>query len=724
MTYRGWRLGNWILMTKLRRMDLEDKLLTKASGVQSLSSSVHSTPEKNGHSDDASRSPELLHEFVKYGPRKDLARTCSDREKKQSASSKSKMIEQFKTSNKSSKKQEQKKTASSLYNNSSLKKQPRKGDNPTRFPKPDDSSDFGCSTSWICKNSACRARMSLDDAFCKRCSCCICHLFDENKDPSLWLECASEFGVGYSCGLSCHIECALQRKKVGVVNLGQLMQLDGSYCCTWCGKVSDVLGSWKKQLVAAKDARRVDILCYRVLLSYRLLDGTSKFKEMHEIVSEAKEKLEMEVGPLNEISSTMHHRGIVSRLSVANDVQNLCSLAIRKTDDLLDIEPNQEKCRRGTSLPAACRFIFQNVTCSSVVIVLVELSNSSSENIRGYKLWYFKSRDEKEASEPMTVLSRSQKRIMISNLQPCTEYTFEVVSYTESGDLGHSVAKCFTKSIEIIHKNSVPGVIPHCQNGNSNGGQSPQKESEPTTGVQSSEFKVRDLGKVLQVALAQEQDCAEGLTAGGVEKSCGASETKKPEMKEQFPCGSRGCLDLNVASVPDLNEALIPPFEDSRDGDNDCVVSHDIEKDSQTRSRVSSDSQIWVHAPAIDSQLQPCRKRLTSTNEETHDCDSALIDNSLSGVSNGSGGLDENFEYCVKMIRWLECEGHIDKEFRLKLLTWYSMRSTEQERRVVSTFVQTLIDDPSSLAAQLIDSFSDIISSKRPCHSHSKGVWP
>ncbi|TYK26662.1 ethylene receptor ETR1 [Cucumis melo var. makuwa] len=61
----------------------------------------------------------------------------------------------------------------------------------------------------------------------------------------------------------------------------------------------------------------------------------------------------------------------------------------------------------------------------------------------------------------------------------------------------------------------------------------------------------------------------------------------------------------------------------------------------------------------------------------------------------------------------LEREYYI-KDFRLKLLKWFSLRSTEQERRVVNTFVQTLIDEPSSLVGQLIDSFSNIISCQKP----------
>lgn len=103
---------------------------------------------------------------------------------------------------------------------------------------------------------------------------------------------------------------------------------------------------WKKQLSLAKDARRVDVLCYRIYLSYRLLDGTSKYKDLHQIVQEAKTKLETEVGPVNGVSAKMA-RGIVSRLPIAGDVQKLCSLAIEKADSWLAIAPTVNPDSRG-----------------------------------------------------------------------------------------------------------------------------------------------------------------------------------------------------------------------------------------------------------------------------------------------------------------------------------------------------------------------------------------
>lgn len=78
----------------------------------------------------------------------------------------------------------------------------------------------------------------------------------------------------------------------------------------------------------------MDILCYRIALSYRLLDGTCKYKELFEIVGDAKAKLETEVGSIDGVSARMA-RGIVSRLSISADLQRLCSLAIEKADSWL-----------------------------------------------------------------------------------------------------------------------------------------------------------------------------------------------------------------------------------------------------------------------------------------------------------------------------------------------------------------------------------------------------
>lgn len=83
----------------------------------------------------------------------------------------------------------------------------------------------------------------------------------------------------------------------------------------------------------AKDARRVDALCFRVSLSHKLLSSSEKYQSLHAIVDDVLKKLEAEVGPLNGIPNMA--RGIVNRLSVGAEVQKLCANAITDLDSML-----------------------------------------------------------------------------------------------------------------------------------------------------------------------------------------------------------------------------------------------------------------------------------------------------------------------------------------------------------------------------------------------------
>ena len=86
--------------------------------------------------------------------------------------------------------------------------------------------------------------------------------------------------------------------------------------------------------MAAKDTRRVDILCYRVSLGQKLLIGTEKYRKLSEIVDEVVKKLEAEVGPLTGVPVKMG-RGIVNRLSSGPEVQKLCSSSVELLDKML-----------------------------------------------------------------------------------------------------------------------------------------------------------------------------------------------------------------------------------------------------------------------------------------------------------------------------------------------------------------------------------------------------
>ncbi|KAL3577071.1 hypothetical protein D5086_022354 [Populus alba] len=172
----------------------------------------------------------------------------------------------------------------------------------------------------ICENAACGATLSPGDAFCKRCSCCICHYYDDNKDPSLWLTCGSDSLGKRSCGLTCHLICALKDERTGIMKTGCHSKLEGSFYCASCRQVNELMRNWRKQLLVAKEARRVDVLCQRVLLGYRMLTGTEQYKEMQKSMETALQLLKNELGPLDLVCSKMA-RGIVNRLSCGAEIQ-------------------------------------------------------------------------------------------------------------------------------------------------------------------------------------------------------------------------------------------------------------------------------------------------------------------------------------------------------------------------------------------------------------------
>lgn len=341
------------------------------------------------------------------------------------------------------------------------------------------------------------------------------------------------------------------------------------------------------------------------------------------------------------------------------------------------------------------------------MLVLKEAVSSQNHAIKGYKLWYWNSREPPYTGEP-SVFPKDQRRILISNLQPCTEYSFRIISFTEEGELGHSESKIFTKSVEIICKNK--------ENGAEGCSSSAKRAGKRQNGMLSG-FQVRHLSNVLQKAQANENGCCKDE----IEDSCDQSDSMIPG-KDQVPCGASRKLDLNETSVPDLNAEVVMPTECCRD-ENGCSSR----KNTLTKSNGCGDSETFAEghvgeAPVMESQSQS-HKQTSDLEQETCADDSKLAAVSPRLFSRRLGQLDDNYEYCVKIIRWLECSGHIEKDFRMKFLTWFSLRSTEQERRVVITFIRTLLDDPSSLAGQLLDSFEEIVASKKPRTGFCTKLW-
>ncbi|KAI9200143.1 hypothetical protein LWI28_003348 [Acer negundo] len=451
----------------------------------------------------------------------------------------------------------------------------------------------------VCQNVACKAALSLDDPFCKRCSCCICHQYDDNKDPSLWLTCGYDSSNEIdTCGMSCHLECALKDEKAGIAKIDRSTKLDGSFYCVSCGKINGLMRTWKKQLLVAKETRRVDVLCLRISLAHKILLRTELYKELQKKVETALCILTNEVGPLNLLCTKMA-RGIVNRLSCGVEVQKLCSSAVEAFDSMFVVDHVEKK------EPASCQIQFEESSPTSVTVVL-EYDDNLLKDVAGCRLWHRKSAVKDYPDKPTYIVLRPQKRFLITDLDSSTEYFCKVSLFESTGVVGVWEAKWITSA---------------------------------SSGSFVKAFNI-DRKKENTLA-AQIHSKVESTNSSNI----------KSTFSEHLPKLPLSLVDVNKNKDKGLSPKSISP---STPGKSDGMRE----------------------VPGLG-----CEKR----SEES------------------------NYEYSVRVVKWLEREGHIEEYFRVKFLTWFSLKATMHERRVVSVFVDAFIDDPPSLAGQLIHTFMEEI---------------
>ncbi|GJX82053.1 VIN3-like protein 2 [Tanacetum coccineum] len=454
----------------------------------------------------------------------------------------------------------------------------------------------------LCKNSACRAKLSQDVAFCKRCSCCICHRYDDNKDPSLWLVCSSDPPFqGNSCGMSCHLECALKDEKSGIPNDGKSKGLDGSFYCLSCGKLNDLLGQ-------------------------KLLVGTLHYQKLHDIVNEAIEKLEADVGPLTGLP-VKQARGIVNRLSSGQEIQKLCASALEHLDSVL----SYTKCNDPSVVTPIVKF--GNICPTSISVILGSGDQSFNDNnlkTHRYIMWHRRAEDTDYPTKPTcTLFAPSSTKFLLAGLTPSTQYVIKVVHFESTRELD---------SKEISFQTS-----------------DDNEKSPPTN----------------------------------------SSSLSDP------------------SSVEDENNNIVNNQKDKEVGVN--IDELDIIKKS-SRNDEGSEKDFDPFAPtnSVKLPITPCKTeslRDANVTRKARTKASKKILNSRSDEELDESN-DRDFGYYVKVIRLLECKGHIDTGFRKKFLTWYSLRASDQEVRIVKVFVDNFMEDPASLAGQLVDTFSEVVTNK------------
>ncbi|XP_019256098.1 PREDICTED: VIN3-like protein 2 [Nicotiana attenuata] len=618
-------------------------------------------------------------------------------------------------------------------------KRQRKAEHPSRFPiEANNSSTTNVNVSLdnvvYCKNLACRAKLSCEDAFCKRCSCCICHNYDDNKDPSLWLICSSEPPFQWdSCGMSCHLECAIKHGKSGIATDKLDGGNNGTFYCVSCGKANDLLSSLKKQLITARDTRRVDILCYRLSLSQKISVGTKNCQKLCEVLDEAVKKLEVDVGPLTGLPVKMA-RGIVNRLSFGPAVQQLCGLAIEHIDALLSERVSQIPSNakiKDCNVTASKLVRFEDVFASSVTVVLSS-EGASMENVVGYTLWHRKADEMGYPVEPTRTLFSPSTRFVLSDLTPATAYVLKIVSLDSKRELGMFEVKFCTskagnelsnlnlKSLEVERSQSPPTNCSNLSN--------PSSVEDETNNIilcSSDDENRRD--NCLSCRDNTDKTISADMRCTTVAFT-GKSQTGNAGEMVSFADEDDSMVKVN--SLPNTDAVNL---ENKQCSDAQTTDETSTDNGSNAPPQTALEFTPIVGSVEAGLPITPCKlenvKGSLGRKGKSEHC-SKNLDNG-SGKEDGpqvgssskkrvgewqeecTGTGDKDFEYYVKVVRWLECGEHIDKTFRQKFLTWYSLRATPQDVRIVKAFVDNLIEDPASLAGQLVDTFSDVISSKR-----------
>ncbi|KAJ1277926.1 hypothetical protein BS78_04G040100 [Paspalum vaginatum] len=626
-------------------------------------------------------------------------------------------------------------------------KRPRKSDNPSRLPIIANNvaaSDVTVPTNnpRFCQNVACRA--ILREKFCRRCSCCICFNYDDNKDPSLWLFCSPDQPLQKdSCGFSCHLECALKDERTGILQSGQCKKLDGGYYCTRCWKQNDLLGSWKKQLVIAKDARRLDVLCHRIFLSHKILMSTEKYLALHEIVDTALKKLEAEVGPLS--GAPNMGRGIVSRLTVGAEVQKLCAQAIDAMESMFSgTSPANSRTQRPCMIPP--NFIkFEAVTETSVSVSLdLDQCPMLAQEAASFNLWHRVAATESYLSNPTGIALAPLKKTLVTELAPATSYVFKVIAFKNSIELGSWEVRMKTSCQKNDPRSSMPGDAGLEQNNgspktNSDGQSDPSSEgvdSNNNTAVYAdlnkspeSDFEYCENPEILDSDKASHHPSEHIDNLQNIQMA-GARVTEVTEL-EEAPGLSASALDEEPN--PCVQTVLLRESSNSVEHNQINLVprSHDA-------SKAPAGNELVVITPRYSGCVPPTAPRGLENGKENggrnfkpKPCDNVVQNGSskperepgnssnkrtsgkLDDISHKDGCSEASYEYCVRVVRWLECEGYIETNFRVKFLTWFSLRATPYERKIVSVYVDTLIEDPVSLSGQLVDSFSETIHSKK-----------
>lgn len=371
---------------------------------------------------------------------------------------------------------------------------------------------------------------------------------------------------------------------------------------------------------------------------------------------------------------------------------------------------------------------FEDIQTTSLTVVL-HSENVSSENNALYTLWHCQVDDINYPKEPTCKLFAPNTRFVVRGLTPATEYCFKVVSFDGTKDLGTCEVRFSTRNGDelpnclVLERSQSPAT-------NWSSLSNPSSVEDETNNVALSSDQADNRPDNYLTYCKDNEKIVSGSLSNGAITCNNTGEGGNLGDQVSLLDGDRAMGLVGFMSNSDVVEPDNKPLSEGQ-------TIEDISTDNGSNSPVQTGKECVPFARSSDAGLPitPCkleilkealgrngRSKSSSKDLENVKGKGEPQDGSTSKKRSaerpddecaGNGISDRDFEYYVKVIRWLECEGHIEKNFRQKFLTWYSLRATPQEVRIVKVFIDTFIEEPASLAEQLMDTFSESISSKR-----------
>ncbi|KAI3956341.1 hypothetical protein MKW92_007807 [Papaver armeniacum] len=413
-------------------------------------------------------------------------------------------------------------------------------------------------------------------------------------------------------------------------------------------------------------------------------------------------------------------RGIVNRLSSGPEVQKMCAAAVELLDSgFLHCSLSPALAHK---LPE-CRFKssrvirFENVSSTSLIVVF-SAEDASSEELLRFSLWHRKADSINYPAEPTCTLVKPKTRFSLG--------TSEIRVLTTNGE---GTTKGPVEEREGDESNNVTLYRDQIENPTGNYIDFSMKTEMNNSG-KLSEIANKDTDNSQNTSTGTEKETTAGDSASVLDE--GASGENVSVRNAEMVDSHR---DSRISSsANEVSDVLIPESQQLEVELVDKIITDNGSSSPITKSLEvvpfegrGSDAvlpitplklEIVKEGPGRNSRPKPTNEGLENragVPEETQAGSSSKKSGSRWEQECPRDGSSEgDLEYCVKVIRKLECDGHIEKNFRAKFLTWYSLRAAPRERKVVKVFLDTFVDDPACLAGQLIDTFSEGISSKRP----------